>query len=393
MSNADSSRSQLRYLLESTWNVVPSAAMTNMRTTGNSLKPGKQVVRSEEIRNDRMVPGILEVFQDGGGGVNFEMSHLSLHDFISLAFFCSWLTNTVTGSSDISFTLADKKITSGGTPAFNTKFVVGQKIRVSGTVSNNGDKTITAVTATVITVAEALVNESNKSAVIKGSICRNGSTTVGSLLPLVDAKSVILEDEFTDITQFLAYRGCLLDKLNIELASKAIAKGSIDFVAAAAYRAAVTLGNPTTPIAAPTNDIYNCSANVGTIKEGGSTLATALKAVRIALANNVESDDAIGSKYAIDMSKGTIALTGSVDAYWENGNLWDKFINHTTSSLSVALTDATGNTTYITLPALKYATEDVAPGAINQRVIEKLGWEAYRDVTTDCMIQIDELPA
>lgn len=40
-------------------------------------------------------------------------------------------------------------------------FENGQSIRISGTVSNNGTQTITAISATVITVAGALTNESN----------------------------------------------------------------------------------------------------------------------------------------------------------------------------------------------------------------------------------------
>jgi hypothetical protein len=369
--------------------------MTCLRNTGNTLKPGKEVVESAEIRSDRMVPGIYEVFQGGGGGVNFELSHLSLHDFFSLALFCNWLTSTVTcAGTELTFATPANTITHSGSPAFTTKYVVGQHIRVTGTTAgtNDGDYTITNVAAAVLTVAESVTGQVGTPGIIRGSIIRNGSVTAGSLLPLVDAKSVILEDHFDDIEQFLAYRGSMLDTLALELNAKQIAKGSMSFVAAGGQRAAVTLGTGA-HVAAPTNEVFNCSANVGSLTEGGSALATALQAIRLNLNNKIQARPALGSATAVSLRKGTIGLGGNIDAYFEDGTLFDKFKNHTASSLSVKLTDEDGNSLWLTVPAIRYTGEDVAPQAKDQDVMEKLEFMAARDTTTDCMIQIEELAA
>jgi hypothetical protein len=82
----------------------------------------------------------------------------------------------VTGVSNITFALTGSKITkatggflsSGETSEVNT-FEKDDQITITGTVSNNGVKTIVSVSDTEIVVSEALVNESNVSAVIEAT--------------------------------------------------------------------------------------------------------------------------------------------------------------------------------------------------------------------------------
>lgn len=71
----------------------------------------------------------------------------------------------IIGVSDISFVALTKTI-SGLSENF-TAFVPGDSINISGTVLNNGYFTIATVGAHFITVVEALVNESNVSAIIR----------------------------------------------------------------------------------------------------------------------------------------------------------------------------------------------------------------------------------
>ena len=63
-------------------------------------------------------------------------------------------------ANSCTFTSADKKITAAaGTPFDILALCVGRKITLSGTASNNGVVTVAAITTTVITTDEALVNE------------------------------------------------------------------------------------------------------------------------------------------------------------------------------------------------------------------------------------------
>jgi hypothetical protein len=96
----------------------------------------------------------------------------------------------VTGSADIGFVAATKKITKASGLSI---FAVGDSVNVSGTTSNNKTVTVTLSTATELTVSETLVNEAVTSAVLR----RVESTATLSVirLPLTQITSADLTVE------------------------------------------------------------------------------------------------------------------------------------------------------------------------------------------------------
>ncbi len=86
---------------------------------------------------------------------------------------------TITGTT-IAFVNATSTITDSGNGFVTAQFEVGQTITVSGTASNDGDYTLTAVAAGTLTVSEAVVDESAGSsftiiAKVAGKIARKDS--------------------------------------------------------------------------------------------------------------------------------------------------------------------------------------------------------------------------
>ena len=76
------------------------------------------------------------------------------------------IKGTVTGSSDIDFTNSDSSINRSGGGFLSAGFIVGNQIAITGTTNNNITTTITAVTDTKITVADAITDETGTSATI-----------------------------------------------------------------------------------------------------------------------------------------------------------------------------------------------------------------------------------
>lgn len=74
---------------------------------------------------------------------------------------------SLTGVSDISFDATTKVITTVGGNFLSEGFQVGQEITVSGTASNDGTVTPSAITRKTMTVYETLVDESDTSAVME----------------------------------------------------------------------------------------------------------------------------------------------------------------------------------------------------------------------------------
>ena len=69
--------------------------------------------------------------------------------------------------------------------------------------------------------------------------------------------------------------------------------------------------------------------------------------------------------------------------------MYDRFLQHETVSLAFPVIDQDKNVYYFTIPAFKVSSDPVAPGGIDQDVMESMEFSAFRDESTECMIQID----
>jgi hypothetical protein len=133
----------------------------------------------------------------------------------------------------------------------------------------------------------------------------------------------------------------------------------------------------------------NATSNVGAVVEDGTPLTTAIQSIQLQLDNALRSQSAVGSKFPVGIGLGRQTISGSVDAYFEDGTLYDKFLNHEASSLSFDFADAAGNRMRVTLPKVFFTSDNPAPGGIDQDVMQNLQYQAIMDPATACQIQID----
>ncbi len=88
------------------------------------------------------------------------------------------------------FALADSSLTIASRTGVFSKLTVGDKIAVSGTVSNNGTKTVASlVSATKITISEAVVNETAAATIVQTE--KDWTATTGDKLCSISGKAPI----------------------------------------------------------------------------------------------------------------------------------------------------------------------------------------------------------
>jgi hypothetical protein len=261
----------------------------------------------------------------------------------------------------------------------------GQKVRLTGfdTAANNGILTIAAISTNEIEfVEQTLVTEAAESAdtiSIYGRMLRNDTV----------ARSFHLEKRFTDVTQFISFRGMRVGNMNFQLTAQEIITGAITFMGKTAALAQTTVAGSS--YQADPTDVLTASANVGSIVKDGSTFSGALRSISLEIENNLRAQNQIGSTEAAGIGYGFLDVTGTIEAYFENEQLYEDLIDHDTVSLGWRMFDNDGNTYLVTLPKIYFTTGDpTAPGG-NDDVILPLEYTAVRDATTDCMIQIDFL--
>jgi hypothetical protein len=248
--------------------------------------------------------------------------------------------------------------------------------------------TILAATDDAITVTPNPGTHANTTipVTIKGSMLRN--PVADDIVP----HSFSLEVAFDDISRYRLADGQRVSTMAYNIAAGSILTGSYGFMGRGmTKKLASVLGDDATYTCLGTTStpVANATVNVGTIFMDGEALSTALKTISMSATNNLRDQQAVGNKFPVGIGAGRIEITGNVEAYFANDDLWDKFINHETVSLGWSIQDVDAHHYEFTVPAAIFSTDTANPAGGNQDVMENMEWTAKRDALTDCMFQID----
>lgn len=256
-----------------------------------------------------------------------------------------------------------------------------------GSATAGGFYTIVSLTDDAITVDRAVpVIAAGKNVTVKGSMLRNPATSA-----TIQPQSCAIETGFQDVDQFFVVDGLRCGSIEMEVSSGSIITGQSTLMGRETKRAAVEklTGGAYTPLDAPTTEVVSATANVGALIVDGVEQTTAIKSIQFSIDGNLRNQQAVGSKFPIGIAAGRLNLTGTIEAYFADGVMYDKFLAHETVSLAFPIIDQDANTYYFTIPAFKVSSDPVAPGGLDQDVMESLEFTAFRDQATKCMIQID----
>ncbi len=259
----------------------------------------------------------------------------------------------------------------------------------NGNASNRGIFTVTALTDDEITVDRfpgTNANGGSRPVTIKGSMLRNPYDP-----DEITPQSFTIETGFEDVDQFFIADGQRIGSFAMNVASQSILNGSFGLQGRAMTRQVSTkLGDaPFTPLDTTATQVLNATSNVGTITVLDEELTTAIQSIAINGNNNLRDQNAVSYKFPAGIGAGRMEITGTVVAYFANGDMWDRFIEHDEVSLSFPVTSIEGHTYVITVPSAHFSTDTVNPPGLNQDILENLEFMAKRDPETDCQIQID----
>lgn len=294
-------------------------------------------------------------------------------------------------TTTLTIVAAASTITFGGSTGFNpstaTNLVAGQWVRVSGFVNaaNNGVRRIASVSATVITFTDS--NGSAETCTngqvinIVGRRLRNGTTQ----------KSFHIEKGFTDINQYMSFRGMVVSDMQLTLTSAEVITGSVTFTGKQAVTSGTTVAAST--IGTNTTRMMTASANVGSIFQNGAAIPAGVREITLEVGNNLRELQQVGSQYPFAVGAGFMDVMGQVEVYFENSTMLDQLINHTQTELSWVMTDDDGNAYVITLPSVLFTEGYPQAGGGNDDVTVPLAYQAVRNATYNCQIQIDTLPS
>lgn len=256
-----------------------------------------------------------------------------------------------------------------------------------GSATAGGFYTIVSLTDDAIVVDRAVPTVvAGQKVTIKGSMLRNPGTS-NEITP----QSATIETGFQDVDQYFSVDGLRCGSIEMEVSSGSIVTGQSTLMGRETKRAAVEklTGGSYTPLDAAATEVVSATANVGALSVNGVSQATAIKSIQFSVEGNLRNQQAVGSKFPVGIAAGRLNISGTIEAYFADGEMYDRFINHETVSLAFPIIDQDKNTYYFTIPAFKVSSDPIAPGGLDQDVMESLEFTAFRDQATSCMIQID----
>lgn len=361
-----------------------------LRLISESLKYEPKTVQSQELTGDRQIRDLIIVDADASGDVGAEFSY-GEHDFLMAAALGGvWGnyagTNGDTGVITVTITLANTITASAGTPFQN--LTPGQWFRMSGMVNaqnNNLFQVVTATPTIITTAAAALVNEAaTATAKVQAARVINGTT-----LTTFD-----IERKNVDLTQFECFRGLGVNMLAIAYKTASILQSTFSLMGKDSKPMQGTTSLPGAATPSQTGAVMNAVNNVSNIYEGGALLtSTYLQSLDIKTNANLRALKAIGNLGAVALALGELDVQVSFAGYLADSTIYNKFINNTATSLSLRMTDSTGQAYVVTFPYGKYASATRPTGGKNQDVILSATFQALKDPVSGVTMVIDRCGA
>ena len=259
----------------------------------------------------------------------------------------------------------------------------------TGATASFGVFTITALTDDVITVAETVATNANSGTVavtIKGSHLRNPGT-----LTDITPQSFTIETGYSDVGQYFLQTGMRVGSFGLNVASGELVSGTIALMGkeTTANSATVIGAAPYTALASTATPVLNATTNVGSIYKNGELLATALQSIEINGEAALREQRAVGSRFPAGIGTGRFNLTGTITSYFETLEMYDHFLAHDTISLAFDFQDNDKSVYWFTIPALKITSDPIAPGGIDQDVLEEMEFMAIRDPGLNTQFMVD----
>lgn len=354
--------------------------------TDESLITTSDTVRSNRIRDDRQTPDIVRTSHNGGGSINTELNFADLDTFLE----GSLLSGVFAGAAAI--ITAQTTVDFANTAGVNTLSDSGNGlaaatqygwIKVSGAANseNNGIWKVLTSAAGVLTLeGKTMVTEAvgQPITIALGSEIKNGVTE----------SSFTLQKEFKDLTEEVeTFTGQEIGQLNIEIPLESVITIGFDFIGKPGV--SDTHVNASTLTAASNNPSMNSIDGVDAILEGG--LVTSATSLNLTLNNSLRPNPELGTLGPIAIGTGSVMVNGTLEVYFQDKILMNKFLNFTASTLALIVKDSSDNYYIIDLPQVKYISGERIAGGKNLDLIASLGFESYRNATQDYTIKIAKL--
>lgn len=306
-----------------------------LRRVTSTLDLNKDTYQSNEVRSDYQVADFRHGVRRVAGDVNGELSLGTYAEFFAAALRKNWTAGvsfTASAGAGVTVDNAAKTLTRVSGSWITDGFKVGDVVRAASLDAAIDGKNlrVTALTATVMTVAEAPgadVAGPNEACTIKVAGKKLWVPTTGHL-----DISFGIEHHFSDIGESELFTGCMVNTLELGLPPTGMSTLRAGIVGQ--NMTEYTGGTApyfTTP--AEETDTAVLAAVNGSLRVGGVDVAT-VTGLSMNINANITGDPVVGSDVVPELFPGRVVVSGQFTCYYEAGSsIRADFINETEISL------------------------------------------------------------
>lgn len=361
---------QLIYKAESSWGVLAGATdAQRLRRVTSTLSLKKQTYESNEIRDDYQVSDFRHGVRSVEGSISGELSPGTWEDFLAAAVRKNFAAvSAMTGLGLTIATSGTNYTIARASGSFLTDGVkAGDVVRITAGSVNaaNLSKNAIVLSAVALTLTVYVLN--GLSMVAEGPIASCTMTVVGkkSYVPTSSHTdpSFTVEHYHSDITKSLAFTGCKVNTVSIQLPPSGISTIEVGLMgkdvtsAGAAYF--------TSPTAATTSGVV--AAVNGVVTLNGAKVAT-ITGMTINIAGGMSAVPVVGSNSYSDIAEGRVRVSGQLTALFEDLTYFDLFDDETEFAIAAAFTTAsTAASDFVSfvMPRVKLGSADIDDGEKN----------------------------
>jgi hypothetical protein len=364
----------MAYAAEAVWGTNPAAQLQNIRLDSESLSSQKTRTRPNEIASDGQASAAITTKQEATGDINFSVSAGTHNALLAASIGGVFETPVAKSASTIASTSTG--FTDSGNGFVTAGIAVGQMIKVSGFTTTglaaNGIYRVLTVAAGTITTSPVpgATKAAGDTVLIKGSMCRNGTTF----------QSFFLQKQLA-AAQFLQYAGCWPSGGSLDVGVGDYLKGGLSFLIKSEAKAIITGGSGSN-LAAPTGTIIDSVSGISNVLRNGTAVGAIQKLGAKWSWQGSRAQYGIGSSVAQGIGKGKFQLDGTLSTYFKDFTLYDQFISETTGPLSFQALDLTGKGYVFTFCNATIMNPKIVAGGSGQDVLAEFTIEGNPDVAS-----------
>jgi hypothetical protein len=381
----------IRYVVESTWGTAPAAATTvqSLRRVSSSLSLTKDTYQSAEVLKHRQISDYRHGTRRGAGDISGELSPTTYKDFMEAACRGTWaaqadITQATGAMSSATVSIATNVITASGGSFITSGLTVGMVIRLTaGFLAGNMNKnlTITALTATAITVVGATLTD-EAGPIATWTIDVPGKSVYVPATGHTN-RSFTFEINYPDIDVSELYTGMRVGRMQIGLPASGMATMTLGLMGKDA--SFLTAGNApyfTGTVTDPTSTGILAAVNGSLIVAG--TAVGVVTGMEITMDLSPQSDAVVGSNNVPAIFLGTANITGNMTVLFQDDTFLQDFDDETEVSVMLRMdVDSSANSDFVSivLPRIKFGTANISRQG-NGGVPITMSFQALKKATT-----------